>query len=147
MLDTFSGGGGMKVLTEELRFSTRGEIDLVDITRDIEEIVEKSEIKNGQVLVFVPGATGAIVTIEHENGLLEDFKRVLRKLVPRGAGYKHDIIDNNAHSHLRASLLGSSLVLPIVEGKVVRGIWQQIFFVELDVRPRRRRLVVQIMGD
>ncbi|HEX68373.1 YjbQ family protein [Thermococci archaeon] len=137
----------MKVLTEELRFSTRGEIDLVDITRDIEEIVEKSEIKNGQVLVFVPGATGAIVTIEHENGLLEDFKRVLRKLVPRGAGYKHDIIDNNAHSHLRASLLGSSVVLPIVEGKVVRGIWQQIFFVELDVRPRRRRLVVQIMGD
>jgi len=137
----------MKVLTEELRFSTRGEIDLVDITRDIEEIVEKSEIKNGQVLVFVPGATGAIVTIEHENGLLEDFKRVLRKLVPRGAGYKHDIIDNNAHSHLRASLLGSSLVLPIVEGKVVRGVWQQIFFVELDVRPRRRRLVVQIMGD
>jgi len=137
----------MKVLTEELRFSTRGEIDLVDITRDIEEIVEKSEIKNGQVLVFVPGATGAIVTIEHENGLLEDFKRVLRKLVPRGAGYKHDIIDNNAHSHLRASLLGSSLVLPIVKGKVVRGIWQQIFFVELDVRPRRRRLVVQIMGD
>jgi len=137
----------MKVLTEELRFSTRGEIDLVDITGDIEEIVEKSEIKNGQVLVFVPGATGAIVTIEHENGLLEDFKRVLRKLVPRGAGYKHDIIDNNAHSHLRASLLGSSLVLPIVEGKVVRGIWQQIFFVELDVRPRRRRLVVQIMGD
>jgi len=137
----------MKVLTEELRFSTRGEIDLVDITGDIEEIVEKSEIKNGQVLVFVPGATGAIVTIEHENGLLEDFKRVLRKLVPRGAGYKHDIIDNNAHSHLRASLLGSSLVLPIVEGKVVRGVWQQIFFVELDVRPRRRRLVVQIMGD
>ncbi|KUK17345.1 secondary thiamine-phosphate synthase enzyme YjbQ [Thermococcus sibiricus] len=137
----------MKVLTEELRFSTRGEIDLVDITRDIEEIVEKSEIKNGQVLVFVPGATGAIVTIEHENDLLEDFKRVLRELVPRGAGYKHDIIDNNAHSHLRASLLGSSLVLPIVDGKVVRGVWQQIFFVELDVRPRRRRLVVQIMGD
>ncbi|MBC7095212.1 MULTISPECIES: secondary thiamine-phosphate synthase enzyme YjbQ [Thermococcus] len=137
----------MKVLTEELRFSTRGEIDLVDITRDIEEIVEKSEIKNGQVLVFVPGATGAIVTIEHENDLLEDFKRVLRELVPKGAGYKHDIIDNNAHSHLRASLLGSSLVLPIVDGKVVRGLWQQIFFVELDVRPRRRRLVVQIMGD
>ncbi|ACS89268.1 hypothetical protein TSIB_0200 [Thermococcus sibiricus MM 739] len=135
------------MLTEELRFSTRGEIDLVDITRDIEEIVEKSEIKNGQVLVFVPGATGAIVTIEHENDLLEDFKRVLRELVPKGAGYKHDIIDNNAHSHLRASLLGSSLVLPIVDGKVVRGLWQQIFFVELDVRPRRRRLVVQIMGD
>ncbi|USS40013.1 secondary thiamine-phosphate synthase enzyme YjbQ [Thermococcus aggregans] len=136
----------MKVVTEELRFSTKGEIDLVDITSEVEEIVERSGIKEGQVLVFVPGATGAVVTIEHEKGLLEDFKRILKEIVPKGAGYKHDIIDNNAHSHLRATLLGPSLVLPVVDGKVVRGIWQQIFFVELDVRPRRRKLVVQVMG-
>lgn len=137
----------MKVVTEELRFSTKGEIDLVDITSKVEEIVGRSGIKEGQVLVFVPGATGAVVTIEHEKGLLEDFKRILKEIVPKGAGYRHDLIDNNAHSHLRATLLGPSLVLPIVEGKVVRGIWQQIFFVELDVKPRRRRLVVQVMGD
>ncbi len=136
----------MKVVTEELRFSTKGEIDLVDITSKVEEIVGRSGVKEGQVLVFVPGATGAVVTIEHEKGLLEDFKRILKEIVPKGAGYRHDLIDNNAHSHLRATLLGPSLVLPIVEGKVVRGIWQQIFFVELDVRPRRRRLVVQVMG-
>ena len=137
----------MKVVTEELRFSTKEEIDLVDITSKVEEIVGRSGIKEGQVLVFVPGATGAVVTIEHEKGLLEDFKRILKEIVPKGAGYRHDLIDNNAHSHLRATLLGPSLVLPIVEGKVVRGIWQQIFFVELDVKPRRRRLVVQVMGD
>ncbi|MCA6213321.1 YjbQ family protein [Thermococcus sp. 101 C5] len=137
----------MKVVTEELRFSTKGEIDLIDITSEVEEIVERSEITNGQVLVFVPGATGAVVTIEHETGLLEDFKRILKEIVPKSAGYKHDLIDNNAHSHLRATLLGPSLVLPVVDGKVVRGIWQQIFFVELDVRPRRRKVVVQVMGE
>ncbi|USH00624.1 secondary thiamine-phosphate synthase enzyme YjbQ [Thermococcus argininiproducens] len=137
----------MKAVVEELKFSTNGEIDLIDITYAIEEIVERSGVKNGQVLVFVPGATGAIVTIEHERGLLEDFKRLLKELVPKGAGYKHDLIDNNAHSHLRASLLGPSLVLPVVEGRVIRGTWQQIFFVELDVRPRRRKVIVQVIGS
>ena len=136
----------MKIVTEELRLSTKGEIDLVDITSEVEEIVERSGIKEGQVLVFVSGSTGAVVAIEHEKGLLEDFKRTLKEIVPKGAGYKHDLIDNNAHSHLRASLLGPSLVLPVVDGKVARGIWQQIFFVELDVRPRMRRVIVQVMG-
>lgn len=137
----------MRVVKKELHFSTRGEIDLVDITHEVERFVEESGIMNGQVLIFVPGATGAVITIEHESGLLEDFKRILKELVPRGQGYKHDLIDNNAHSHLRASLLGSSLVLPIIDGRLVRGIWQQIFFVELDVRPRRRRIVLQAIGE
>ena len=137
----------MKVVTKELRFSTRGEIDLVDITRDVERIVEESGIENGQVLVFVPGATGAIVTIEHESGLLEDFKRALKELIPNGNGYLHDRIDDNAHSHLRATLLGASECFPVVNGRLVRGTWQQIFFVELDVRPRHRRVIVQVMGE
>ncbi|WP_297504849.1 secondary thiamine-phosphate synthase enzyme YjbQ [Thermococcus sp.] len=137
----------MKVHTEELRFSTGGEIDLVDITHEVERAVRESGIENGQVLVFVPGATGAIVTIEHESGLLEDFKRALRELIPKGRGYLHDRIDDNAHSHLRATLLGASECFPVVNGKLVRGTWQQIFFVELDVRPRHRRVVVQVMGE
>ncbi len=136
----------MKIVSKELRFSTRGEIDLVDITADVERFVRESGVRNGQVLVFVPGATGAVVTIEHESGLLEDFKRVLRQLVSQGEGYLHDRIDNNAHSHLRATLLGPSLVLPVIDGKLIRGTWQQIFFVELDVRPRHRRLIVQVVG-
>ncbi|WP_148883297.1 secondary thiamine-phosphate synthase enzyme YjbQ [Thermococcus aciditolerans] len=137
----------MTVLTRELRFQTKGEIDLIDITREVERIVEESGIENGQVLVFVPGATGAIVTIEHESGLLEDFKRALRELIPKGKGYLHDRIDDNAHSHLRATLLGASECFPVVDGRLVRGTWQQIFFVELDVIPRRRRVVVQVMGE
>ena len=135
------------IYTEELRFSTRGEIDLVDITPEVERVVRESGIENGQVLVFVPGATGAIVTIEHESGLLEDFKRALRELIPKGAGYLHDRIDDNAHSHLRATLLGASECFPVVDGRLVRGTWQQIFFVELDVRPRHRGVVVQVMGE
>lgn len=137
----------MKVVTKELRFSTKGEIDLVDITREVERIVEESGIENGQVLVFVPGATGAIVTIEHESGLLEDFKQALRELIPKGKGYLHDRIDDNAHSHLRATLLGASECFPVLNGRLVRGTWQQIFFVELDVIPRHRRLIVQVMGE
>ncbi|NJF25237.1 secondary thiamine-phosphate synthase enzyme YjbQ [Thermococcus sp. Bubb.Bath] len=137
----------MKVHTEKLRFSTEGEIDLVDITHEVERVVEESGIRNGQVLVFVPGATGAIVTIEHESGLLEDFKRALKELIPKGAGYLHDRIDDNAHSHLRATLLGASECFPVVDGRLVRGTWQQIFFVELDVRPRHRRVVVQVTGE
>jgi len=137
----------MRVVTKELHFSTRGEIDLVDITRDVERIVEESGIENGQVLVFVPGATGAIVTIEHESGLLEDFKRALKELIPKGKGYLHDRIDDNAHSHLRATLLGASECFPVVDGRLLRGTWQQIFFVELDVRPRHRRVIVQVMGE
>ncbi len=135
------------IYTKELRFSTRGEIDLVDITAEVEKVVEESGIKNGLALVFVPGATGAIVTIEHESGLLEDFKRTLRELIPKGAGYLHDRIDDNAHSHLRATLLGASECFPVVNGRLIRGTWQQIFFVELDVRPRHRRVVVQVVGE
>ncbi len=137
----------MKVHIGELRFSTEGEIDLVDITAEVERVVAESGVKNGQVLVFVPGATGAIVTIEHESGLLEDFKRALRELIPKGAGYLHDRIDDNAHSHLRATLLGASECFPVVDGRLVRGTWQQIFFVELDVRPRHRRVIVQVVGE
>ncbi|ACJ16924.1 hypothetical protein, conserved [Thermococcus onnurineus NA1] len=137
----------MKVVKKELRFSTKGEIDLIDITHDVERIVEESGIKNGQVLVFVPGATGAIVTIEHESGLLEDFRRALRELVPKGKDYLHDRIDDNAHSHLRATLLGASECFPVADGRLLRGTWQQIFFVELDVRPRRRRVIVQVLGE
>ena len=133
--------------TKELRFSTKGEIDLVDITAEVERAVEESGIENGVALVFVPGATGAIVTIEHESGLLEDFRRALKELIPRGKGYLHDRIDDNAHSHLRATLLGASECFPVVNGRLLRGTWQQIFFVELDVRPRHRRVMVQVVGE
>ncbi|MFA4669457.1 secondary thiamine-phosphate synthase enzyme YjbQ [Pyrococcus kukulkanii] len=137
----------MRVVRKELHFSTKGEIDLVDITYEVEKFVAESEIANGQVLIFVPGATGAIIAIEHEEGLLEDFKRWLREVIPKERHYLHNRFDDNAHSHLRATLLGPSLVFPIIDGELMRGTWQQIFFVELDTRPRRRRVILQAIGE
>lgn len=137
----------MKVVIEELHFTTKGEIDMVDITDEVERFVERAGVRDGHVLIFVPGATGAVVALENEDGLVEDFKRMMEELIPKGKGYRHDIIDNNAHSHLRASLLGPSLALPVIKGKLVKGIWQQIFFVELDVRPRHRKVVMHLIGE
>ncbi|AAL80804.1 hypothetical protein PFDSM3638_03405 [Pyrococcus furiosus DSM 3638] len=137
----------MKIVKKELHFSTKGEIDLVDITREVELFVAESGISQGQVLIFVPGATGAVIAIEHEEGLLEDFKRWLKEIVPKERPYLHNRFDDNAHSHIRATLLGPSLVFPIIDGEVMRGTWQQIFFVELDTRPRKRRVILQAIGE
>jgi len=133
--------------TIELNLRTKGSIDMVNITSDVEKLVKESGVRNGIALVFVPGATGSIVTIEDEKGLIEDFKRIVSELVPQRSGYLHNRIDNNAVSHLRATILGSERAFPIADGKLIRGTWQNIFFVELDLRPRNRRVIVQIVGD
>lgn len=134
----------MKVVKNEIHINTRGEIDIVDITRMVEDVVRDSGIKNGVATVFIPGATGAITTIEFEPNLIQDFKDILEKLVPKTGHYRHPI---NGHSHLRASILGPSLSVPIVDGTLILGTWQQVVFIELDVRPRSRRLIVQVVGE
>jgi len=134
----------MKVVKKEIHIDTTGEIDIIDITDKVERAVKNSGIRNGLVTVFIPGATGAITTIEFEPNLVQDFKDILEKLVPKLGHYRHPI---NGHSHLRASILGPSLSVPIANGNLILGTWQQIVFVELDVRPRSRRLIVQIIGE
>ena len=134
----------MKVVRKELHFNTAGEIDVVNITGMVEKAVKDSGIRNGLVTVFIPGATGAITTIEFEPNLVQDFKDILEKLVPKTGHYRHPV---NGHSHLRASILGPSLSVPVADGNLILGTWQQIVFVELDVRPRSRRLIVQIIGE
>ncbi len=134
----------MKVVRRELHISTAGEVDVVDITSMVEKAVKDSGIRNGLVTVFIPGATGAITTIEFEPNLVQDFKDILEKLVPKTGHYRHPV---NGHSHLRASILGPSLSVPVADGNLILGTWQQIVFVELDVRPRSRRLIVQIIGE
>ncbi|MEX2702496.1 MAG: secondary thiamine-phosphate synthase enzyme YjbQ [Candidatus Baldrarchaeota archaeon] len=133
----------MKVVRKELHFNTAGEIDVVNITGMVEKAVKDSGIRNGLVTVFIPGATGAITTIEFEPNLVQDFKDILEKLIPKTGRYRHPV---NGHSHLRASILGPSLSVPVADGNLILGTWQQIVFVELDVRPRSRRLIVQIIG-
>jgi secondary thiamine-phosphate synthase enzyme len=138
----------MAVTTKRIRVKTNGENDIVNITMDISKAVVESQTKNGVVIVFAIGSTAAITTIEYEMGLLEDFPRILSKLAPKDIEYKHNIAwnDGNGHSHIRSSLVGPSLAVPIVDGSLTLGTWQQIVFMEMDTRTRGREIVLQIMG-
>ncbi|KAA0003150.1 MAG: YjbQ family protein [Thermoplasmata archaeon] len=138
----------MTVYIDEVMVETK-EMDIVDITHDVEKIVRKSGIKNGIACIFCPGSTGAITTIEHESGLLHDLPAALERVAPRDAYYKHEERwhDGNGHSHVRASLIGPSLTVPIVNMALQLGTWQQIVFVECDVRSRHRKLLVHVLGE
>ncbi len=131
-----------KVFMIEIKTSKR--IEIVDITERVREIVESQDVVDGIALVYTKHTTTAVVVNENESGLKEDILKVLEKLIPSGAGYMHDRIDNNADSHLRAILMGSSVVIPITNGKLDLGTWQRILFVELD-GPRVRRVVVKVI--
>lgn len=132
-----------------LQFQTKGNCDIVDLTGKVEEIVEGSRIQNGIATIFVPGSTAAVTTIEYEPGLLKDLKRALDSLIPENANYEHNKRwgDGNGHSHVRASFLGPSLTVPFENKKLQLGTWQQIVFIDLDVRPRSRKVIVQLMGE
>lgn len=134
---------------EFLTFSTRGEVDIIDLTPQVKEVVKRSGIENGMVLVFAPGATAAISTIEYEPGLLEDFPAALERLFPKEIVYQHHLRwhDGNGHSHCRATMLGPDITVPVIHGEPVLGRWQQIVFIELDNKPRERKVVVQVMGE
>ena len=137
------------MISERISVKTHGEVDIIDITSDLEEVVENSGVRRGIVTVFVPGSTGALTTIEYEPGLIHDLPAALERIAPRNAGYEHEKRwhDGNGHSHVRASVLGPSLTVPFENCKLALGTWQQIVFVELDVRPRTRDLAVQIVGE
>ena len=139
----------MTVKTKQLSIHTGGEGDILDITRDVTEVVAKTKLKNGIVTVFVSGSTGALSTIEYEPGLLKDFPNMLERIAPKNLVYEHEKRwhDGNGHSHVRASLIGPSLTIPFVNGRLTLGTWQQIIFMELDVRSRVRNLILQIIGE
>lgn len=139
----------MKSVSERIKLRTKGEVDMIDITTEVESLVTGSRIRNGIATVFVQGSTAAVTTIEYEPGLLSDFPSLLERIAPRNAVYEHEERwhDGNGHSHVRASLLGPSLTVPINEGRLTLGTWQQLVLVELDTRSRTRELVVQILGE
>ncbi|OGS46138.1 MAG: hypothetical protein A2539_03250 [Elusimicrobia bacterium RIFOXYD2_FULL_34_15] len=139
----------MKIFTGKVTFKTAGNCEIVDITGKTTDILKKSKIKNGILNVFIPGATGAITTIEYEPGAVCDFKKLLQEIVKEDKDYSHNKThdDMNASSHLRASLLGPSLSIPIDKGSMNLGKWQQIIFVDMDNRPRERKVVVKIIGE
>ncbi|MEM3046879.1 MAG: secondary thiamine-phosphate synthase enzyme YjbQ [Candidatus Bathyarchaeia archaeon] len=142
----------MKVVSRRLQLSTRGErdsLDIRDITGDVAEAVRASGTRDGIVNVFAVGSTAALTTIEFEEGLKKDLKAMLERVAPRGVPYAHDEAwrDGNGHSHLRASLLGPSITIPFNDRRLALGVWQQLVFVELDIRSREREVVVQIIGE
>jgi len=139
----------VKVFNQTLTIETKGFSHIIDITNQLESAVEESGIENGTALVFVPGSTGGVTTIEYEPGLLKDFPELMEKLIPSNRSYHHDQTwhDGNGFSHLRSSLIGTSLVLPIYRGSVIHGTWQQVVIVDFDNRPRRRNVVIHLLGE
>lgn len=139
----------MTVVTKTFSFQSKGRDDMIDITSIVQDALTASGLTSGIVTVFVPGSTASITTIEYEPGLLKDFPRAMEKLAPREAHYDHDARwgDGNGHSHVRASTIGPSLVVPFQNGRLMLGTWQQIVFVDFDNRPRSRNVIVQAMGE
>lgn len=136
-------------LSETLSLSTKGFCDIIDITSRVSNIARKSSIQNGIVTVFCPGSTGSITTIEYESGVLKDLQRAIEKIAPSNIPYDHDRRwgDGNGFSHVRAALMKPSLSIPIVNGHLTLGTWQQVVFIDFDNRGRNRNLIVQVIGD
>ena len=137
------------IATKRFRVQTKGHTNVIDITSQIAEEVGSEGVALGLVTVFVSGSTAAVTTIEYEPGLIADIKGFWQRLIPEGVPYEHDRAwgDGNGFSHLRSSLLGPSLVVPVVDGKLALGTWQQIVLIDFDNRPRSREVIVQIMGE
>jgi secondary thiamine-phosphate synthase enzyme len=139
----------MTVESRVVRIETQKEGEILDVTDQVQAIVENGTIKNGVVFLFVPGSTAALTTIEYEPGLIADLPSMLERVAPRDGSYDHERRwhDGNGHSHVRASLIGPDVSVPFVEKKLMLGTWQQIVFLELDVRPRDRIIIVHSMGE
>ena len=133
-----------KVVNSSFNFTTKGEIDFLDLSDKIQEEVTSSDIKNGIVHIFAPHATGILILTENDDALLNDIKALLEELAPKQKAYQHP---SNAHSHLRSVLLPPDKTIPIIDGKVTFGTWQSLLFVETDVYPRKRTVIIQVLGE
>src|SRR5215213_1215841 len=139
----------MSVITKVITVSSNGEGDMIDITRQTDEAIKASGLQDGIVVVFVSGSTASITTIEYEVGLKKDFPKMLARIAPSEIEYEHDNAwhDGNGHSHVRASLIGPSLIVPFKNKSLMLGTWQQIVLLEMDTRPRKRKIVLQMIGE
>ncbi len=137
------------VVTRRISLQTKGNCDIIDITSQVEDEVAGTDMDSGTVTIFVPGSTAGVSTIEYESGLVSDFQSMWERNTPRNIAYEHDRRwgDGNGYSHVRASLLGASLVVPFNNRKLTLGTWQQIVLVDFDNRARSRQVVLQVMGE
>ena len=139
----------IKIHTKKLSEQTAGFCDIINITAKVREQIEKQKMERGLVTLFVSGSTAALTTIEYEPGLVQDLREFVEKLIPSDRKYHHDDRwgDDNGFSHLRASLFGPSLAIPIENGRPVLGTWQQIVLLDFDNRPRAREIIIQLIGE
>ena len=139
----------MKIIADSIVVETGGENDAKDLTGALSAKLAESRLHDGTVTLFVPGSTAGLTTIEYESGVVEDFSRLMEKLAPSNIPYRHDQRwgDGNGYAHVRASLLGPSLVIPFSDGRLALGTWQQVVLVDFDNRPRTRTIVLQFMGE
>lgn len=137
------------IFSETISFSTKGFSDIIDITDHVISVLGHSGIENGLVTVFCPGSTGSVTTIEYESGVLKDFQKAIEKLVPSNIPYDHDRRwgDGNGFSHVRAALMKPSLSIPLIQGRLTLGTWQQVVFIDFDNRRRERNIFVHITGE
>jgi secondary thiamine-phosphate synthase enzyme len=136
------------VHTGQLRFSTEGDGDVIDLTEGVQSVLETAGVDSGLVSVFVPGSTAAVTAMEYEPGGVEDLRATLDRLVPAEGDYAHNRLnhDTNSHAHIRAAIVGPSETVPVREGRLELGTWQQLVLVDFDDRPRQRTVVVQVIG-
>ena len=137
------------VITRTIQLRTRGDADMLDITQEVAREVGSSGVNSGIVTIFAPSATSGLTTIEYESGALADLKQVFDEVVPENREYRHNLRwgDGNGHSHVRAALLGPSLTVPFSDGRLLLGTWQHVTYIDFDNRPRRRELILQILGE
>ena len=137
------------VVTKSISLQTKGHGDTIDITPQVKKQVVETGVNNGIATLFVAGSTAGLSTIEFESGVLSDFQSMWERIVPKNIPYNHDQRwgDGNGYSHIRASLLGSSLVIPFSDKKLTLGTWQQIILIDFDNRPRTREIILQVMGE
>jgi secondary thiamine-phosphate synthase enzyme len=139
----------MQVNLNHIFLTTSGDTDILDITQQVMECIRSSKLSNGLVTVFCPSSTSGVTTIEYEPGVLQDLKDIFDEIVPKDQTYQHDEAwhDGNGHSHIRAALIKSSLTIPVVNGRMTLGTWQQIVYIDFDNRPRKREIIVQFLGE
>jgi secondary thiamine-phosphate synthase enzyme len=137
------------IVTKQIGLKTRGNCDIMDITPQVEQQLAETAVNSGLVTLFIAGSTAGITTIEYESGLVADFQRMWERNVSQSIPYDHDRRwgDGNGHAHVRASLLGASLVVPFTAKRLSLGTWQQIIVVDFDNRPRSRQVIMQILGE
>ncbi|MBA7660725.1 hypothetical protein ES703_68731 [subsurface metagenome] len=139
----------MKLVTRKMHFSTQGNSEIINLTNTVKKYLEGANLNSGLVNLFIPGATGGLTTMEYEPGLIDDFQQAFQRIAPEETEYLHNLTheDKNAHSHIRASLVGPSLSIPFENATLQLGKWQQIVFIDFDNRPRKREVILQIIGE